>query len=98
MREHLAGMSGTGESRQGHELDEPSARLHMQSLSGRGKYRHALQFHTQLCEKLFDVMGAEPGPELRDLYQDVLRRQAGTGVVPTARPVAATARPHQLPR
>ncbi|MFD9738118.1 ATP-binding protein [Umezawaea sp. NPDC059074] len=98
LREHLEVMSGTGMIRQEHELDEIFAFQHMQALNGLGKYPHALEFHSQFCERLFDVMGAEPGPELRDLYQEVLRRQAGTGVVAPEPPKAEPSRPQQLPR
>ncbi|PRY36384.1 AfsR/SARP family transcriptional regulator [Umezawaea tangerina] len=98
LEEHLQVMSGTGKIRQDHEFDEIFARQHMQSLRGLGKYPHALEFHTHFSERLFDEMGAEPGPELRDLYQDVLRRQAGTGVAPVEQPAAGLSRPHQLPR
>jgi DNA-binding SARP family transcriptional activator/tetratricopeptide (TPR) repeat protein len=98
LEEHLQVMSGTGKIRQDYEFDEIFARQHMQSLKGLGKYPHALEFHAHFSERLFDEMGAEPGPELRDLYQDVLRRQAGTGVVVAEQPAVDPPRPHQLPR
>jgi tetratricopeptide (TPR) repeat protein len=98
LHEHLEVMIGTGKIRENHEFDEIFALQHMRALNGLGKYPHALEFHTRFCERLFDHMGAEPGPELRNLYQEVLRRQAGTGVVANERPPSETPWPHQLPR
>lgn len=98
LSENLEVMSETGRLTQDHELDETLAFQHMRSLNGLGKYPRALEFHSQFCERLFDAMGAEPGPELRNLRQDILRKQAGTGVTAprrTAEPPPAP--PEQLP-
>lgn len=95
LHEHFEVMTETGRLNQEHEEDETFALQHLRSLHGLGRYPTALEFHSRFCEHLFDSMGIEPGPEMRTLYQDILRKQAGTGVVSHR---SAVEPPHQLPR
>lgn len=94
LREHAEVQGEAGRLTREHDLDENFARLYLQSLDGLGKYARALDFHARFCAHLFEVTGGEPGPELRRVYQGILRKQAGTG------PAGGTARrtPRDLPR
>lgn len=93
--EHVEAMGEAGRLAQEHELDEVLARLYMRSLEGQGKYAAALEYHERFCERLFEATGAEQGPELRAVYQSVVRKQAGTATTST-KPQHVP--PRQLPR
>ncbi|WP_433269360.1 tetratricopeptide repeat protein [Actinosynnema sp. CS-041913] len=95
LREHVEVMGEAGRLAREHELDENFARLYIQSLDGLGRYARALEFHARFCAHLFDETGAEPGPELRGVYQDILRKQAGTA---PAEPAPRRSPPRDLPR
>ncbi|XVV05077.1 BTAD domain-containing putative transcriptional regulator [Actinosynnema sp. CA-248983] len=87
-------MGEAGRLTREHRLDERLARIYLRSLDGLGKYATALEFHEEFRAHLFDELGAAPGPELRGVYHDILRKQADTGpVAPPRRPP-----PRDLPR
>ncbi|MFE2757507.1 tetratricopeptide repeat protein [Actinosynnema sp. NPDC059335] len=93
--DHVEAMGEAGRLTQEHELDEVLARLYMRSLEGQGKYAAALEYHERFCERLFEATGAEQGPELRAVYQSIVRKQVGTATT-SARPERVP--PRQLPR
>ncbi len=74
-------MSAAGRLVDEHDTEEMFARHYMRSLDGMGKYSKALEFYTEFCSRLEYAIGAEPGPEMRSLYQAVLQKQAGTAIV-----------------
>lgn len=74
-------MSAVGRLVDEHDTEEMFARHYMRSLDGMGKYSKALEFYTEFCSRLEYAIGAEPGPEMRTLYQAVLQKQAGTAIV-----------------
>jgi DNA-binding SARP family transcriptional activator/tetratricopeptide (TPR) repeat protein len=74
-------MSAVGRLVDEHDTEEMFARHYMRSLDGMGKYSKALEFYTEFCSRLEYAIGAEPGPEMRALYQAVLQKQAGTAIV-----------------
>ncbi|KJK34329.1 hypothetical protein UK23_43735 [Lentzea aerocolonigenes] len=81
MGEYSEVMSAVGRLVDEHDTEEMFARHYMRSLDGMGKYSKALEFYAEFCSRLEYAIGAEPGPEMRELYQSVLRKQAGTAVV-----------------
>ncbi|MEV0677956.1 BTAD domain-containing putative transcriptional regulator [Actinosynnema sp. NPDC050436] len=95
LREHVEVMGEAGRLTREHRLNENFARLYIQSLDGLGEYARALEFHARFCEHLYDEAGVEPGPELRRIYQGILRKQAGTA---PAGPPNRRALPQELPR
>ncbi|MBM7860496.1 AfsR/SARP family transcriptional regulator [Lentzea nigeriaca] len=74
-------MSAVGRLVDEHDTEEMFARHYMRSLDGMGKYSKALEFYSEFCSRLEYAVGAEPGPEMRELYRAVLRKQAGTAIV-----------------
>lgn len=81
----------------GHPLDERVAGQYMLSLHEGGRAADALQHYRQVRARLVSELGAEPGPELRDVHRRILtadprpagsRRTAGGGRTP---------KPQQLP-
>ncbi|MFE2755930.1 tetratricopeptide repeat protein [Actinosynnema sp. NPDC059335] len=66
--------------------NEYFAGLYMRSLDALGRYSAALEFYEDFRERLLDHVGAEPGPELRAVNKNLLRKQA-----------SAAAPPHQIP-
>ncbi|RDI33096.1 AfsR/SARP family transcriptional regulator [Lentzea flaviverrucosa] len=87
-------MSAVGRLVDEHDTEEMFARHYMRSLDGMGKYSRALEFYTEFCARLEYMIGAEPGPEMRALYQAVLQKQAGTAIVSKIEPEP----PQQLER
>ncbi|MDR6598542.1 tetratricopeptide repeat protein [Saccharothrix longispora] len=88
--EHLEVMAEAGRLTATLAPDEAFAGLYMRSLDALGRYSAALHFYAAFCHRLFEHIGAEPGPQLRDLYRSILRKQnstASSGVRP----------PHQIP-
>ncbi|GLZ31940.1 SARP family transcriptional regulator [Lentzea sp. NBRC 105346] len=77
-------MSAVGRLTEEHATEETFVRQYMESLDGVGKYPKALEVYEDFCALLDQELGAEPGPEMRTLYQAILRKQAGTGVVAKA--------------
>ncbi|CAL9618931.1 Regulatory protein AfsR [Actinosynnema sp. ALI-1.44] len=87
-------MGEAGRLTREHRLDERFARIYLRSLDGLGKYATAVEFHEEFRALLFDELGAAPGPELRGVYHDILRKQADTGTTPPPRRPP----PRDLPR
>ncbi|MER5264900.1 tetratricopeptide repeat protein [Actinosynnema sp. NPDC002837] len=88
--EHLEVMAEAGRLTATQAPDEAFAGLYLRSLDALGRYSTALDFYAVFCQRLFEHVGAEPGPELRDLYKSILRKQESTAV-------SGTTAPHQLP-
>ncbi|NUT97608.1 MAG: tetratricopeptide repeat protein [Saccharothrix sp.] len=87
-------MGEAGRLTREHRLDERLARIYLRSLDGLGEYATALEFHEEFRTHLFAEIGSAPGPELRGVYHDILRKQADTGpATPPRRPP-----PRDLPR
>ena len=77
-----------------HPADERLASQLMRALYVSGRQAEALRWFEQTRQRLADELGADPGPELQTLHQQILRVDTSLAV-----PDAATARPvpRQLP-
>ncbi|ROP38046.1 AfsR/SARP family transcriptional regulator [Saccharothrix texasensis] len=89
--EHLEVVAEAGRLMAALDPDEAFAALYIRSLDALGRHSAALDFYAGFCRRLFEHVGAEPGPQLRDLYKRILRKQAGTATAPVEPP-------RQLPR
>jgi DNA-binding SARP family transcriptional activator/DNA-binding XRE family transcriptional regulator len=86
-------------------LHEPAHARLMVALAGSGQQAAALRVFMELRDRLVGELGLDPGPELRDLHQAILRNElVGAGHSPEApsmpaRQLVVTARPvpTQLP-
>ncbi|MFF9480115.1 BTAD domain-containing putative transcriptional regulator [Streptomyces sp. NPDC014733] len=78
-----------------HPLDEPLQTLRLRALRAAGRTAQALAAYEEIRRDIADRLGADPGPELRELHGELLRPggTAGTAgtVVPTG--TAGTAAP-----
>ena len=74
-------------------LAEPLEALLMRALHAAGRGAEALDRYTAIRQRLADELGADPGPELRAVHQDILRGQRPAVVAP---PTTVPA-PAQLP-
>jgi DNA-binding SARP family transcriptional activator/tetratricopeptide (TPR) repeat protein len=97
-----------------HPLVEPVAAALMSALCDAERTAEALECYARIRERLRDELGADPGADLRSLYQEILRGgtqprrakpaghdtapAAGTAPTPAPSAVAAVAVPAQLPR
>ncbi|MBW4720708.1 AfsR/SARP family transcriptional regulator [Saccharothrix obliqua] len=93
--EHVEVLGDAGRLSRAHATDETFARLYIQSLDRSGKHVEAFQAHSEFRERLVELTGAEPGPELRRVYRDLLRKQSGADPVPDTRVHLV---PRDLPR
>jgi DNA-binding SARP family transcriptional activator/tetratricopeptide (TPR) repeat protein len=90
-----------------HPLIEPLTGALMRALVATGRHAEALDCYAAARARLVDELGTEPGPELRAVYEAVLRGEPASGApaAPVPAPVAAPApapesapvRPRQLP-
>ncbi|MEU9111743.1 BTAD domain-containing putative transcriptional regulator [Streptomyces sp. NPDC048483] len=68
--------------------DESLTALRMRALYGSGRQAAALSAYQDMCERLRDELGVDPGEELRRVHQAVLRQDEeqllGPAVVPAA--------------
>lgn len=82
-----------------HPLLEPLTAVLMQALHAAGRDAEALERYADLRHRLADALGADPGPELQQLHQAILRGDpvppASAGPPPERPPPAV--RPAQLP-
>ena len=80
-----------------HPLDEQLVARLMTALYRNGRQADALAAHTAAASRLDDELGVDPGPELRALYQQVLRQEVPPA--PQQRPAPNPAAPDapQLP-
>jgi DNA-binding SARP family transcriptional activator len=86
----------------GRPLQEKLWALYMRALYGDGRQAEALEVYEQARNRIADELGVDPGPELRQLYHQILTADgeqailpvtpAGPGPVPAPAPV-----PAQLP-
>lgn len=81
-----------------HPLAEPLAGLQMIALYRSGRQEAALEVYTRLRRRLVAELGDEPGVELRELHERILRRDPALDLAPAPAPVAlAGTVPAQLP-
>ncbi|GAA3862618.1 BTAD domain-containing putative transcriptional regulator [Saccharothrix violaceirubra] len=78
-----------------HPLDERGTAQLMLALYRNGRQADALEHYRRLRTRLVDELGAEPGPELRELHRRILRDDAGLEASP--RPVTAADPPPERP-
>ncbi|WP_158846403.1 AfsR/SARP family transcriptional regulator [Saccharothrix deserti] len=88
--DHLEVMAEAGRLTATQAPDEAFAGLYIRSLDALGRYSTALDFYAVFSRRLLEHVGAEPGPELRDLYRSILRKQESTAY-------AGVVVPHQVP-
>jgi DNA-binding SARP family transcriptional activator/tetratricopeptide (TPR) repeat protein len=86
-----------------HPLVEPLVAVQMRALVAAGRGAEALDAYERARRQLVEQLGADPGPELRDLHQGVLRGDLEPAesapvapAVPSARPVAASPAPADI--
>jgi DNA-binding SARP family transcriptional activator len=79
-----------------HPLREDLWSRLMLALCGAGRMAEALQAFQQARRVLLDELGTEPGSELQDLHQQILRKATPTSSAP-APPAQLPAVPRQLP-
>ncbi|WP_436994847.1 AfsR/SARP family transcriptional regulator [Streptomyces sp. enrichment culture] len=75
----------------GEPYDEPLAALRMRALYGGGQQAEALAVYQEVRRLLLDELGVEPGEELRDVHQAVLRRDTPRLLGRSAEPGAPAA-------
>ncbi|WP_351224536.1 BTAD domain-containing putative transcriptional regulator [Streptomyces sp. NPDC002133] len=73
-----AALAGLAELTTAHPLDEAVHALHVRALRAAGRPAEALQAYEQIRAALAEHLGTDPGPELRALYQDLLRPAVST--------------------
>uniref|UniRef100_UPI002A83F596 ATP-binding protein n=1 Tax=Streptomyces sp. CRN 30 TaxID=3075613 RepID=UPI002A83F596 len=73
-----------------HPLDEPLQALRLRALRDAGRPAEALAAYADVRRLLADRLGAEPGPELRALHEDLLNPGDAPGPPSAARPTAPT--------
>ncbi|WP_405741495.1 winged helix-turn-helix domain-containing protein [Streptomyces sp. NBC_01525] len=68
-----------------HPLDEPLQALRLRALRAAGRTAQALAAYEEVRVGIADRLGADPGPELRELHGELLRSgPVGEGVAPSA--------------
>ncbi|MFH9422890.1 AfsR/SARP family transcriptional regulator [Streptomyces sp. NPDC017529] len=60
-----------------HPLDEPLQALRLRALRAAGRTAEALDAYASVRAVLADRLGADPGPELRELHGELLRSEGG---------------------
>ncbi|GAA3793960.1 hypothetical protein GCM10022226_11560 [Sphaerisporangium flaviroseum] len=71
-----------------HPFAEPLAGVLIRALAAAGRHAEALDYYASIRAHLIDKLGTEPGPELREVHQEILRgnlSRAATGRLPTQR-------------
>ncbi|MFC4631348.1 BTAD domain-containing putative transcriptional regulator [Promicromonospora alba] len=74
--EHAGVLPGVAAAAEKHPLDERLAGQLMLALYRCGRQSDALAHYRLLQERLADELGSDPGPELRELHQRILRHDA----------------------
>lgn len=82
---------------EGHPADEEFVALYMRALYLSGRQSDALTVYRELRSRLVTEQGAEPGPTLVALHQQILRRELTLAAVPAAPPVTEPTVPDSLP-
>jgi DNA-binding SARP family transcriptional activator len=80
-----------------HPLDERVAAQYMLALYRSGRQADALYQYRLTRKQLDDDVGVEPGPELRDLYQSILRSAPELNVPAASHVATRPPMPRQLP-
>jgi DNA-binding SARP family transcriptional activator/tetratricopeptide (TPR) repeat protein len=80
-----------------HPLDERLAAQFMLALYRSGGQSEALHHYQRMRQQLADDLGVDPGPELQDLYQRILRNAAELSTAPKQSASARPPVPRQLP-
>jgi DNA-binding SARP family transcriptional activator len=80
-----------------HPLDERLAAQLMLALYRSGRQADALSHYQRTRQQLHDELGVDPGPQLQDLHQRILRNAPGLGTTRTAPAAARPPVPRQLP-
>jgi DNA-binding SARP family transcriptional activator len=78
-----------------HPLVEPLTAVYLRALHGAGRTAAALDYYAAARRRLVDDLGIEPGPELRQAHQAILRGEAEPAGPATRR--QPLPRPAQLP-
>ncbi|MFI5925646.1 AfsR/SARP family transcriptional regulator [Micromonospora sp. NPDC051543] len=73
-----------------HPLDEPVAAVLLHALAAAGRGAQALTYYARLRDRLADALGVDPGIELRQLHEAILRGEV-TSPTPEVSPVPAGA-------
>ncbi|MFD3574605.1 BTAD domain-containing putative transcriptional regulator [Streptomyces sp. NPDC058644] len=77
----------------GHPLDEPLQALRLRALRDAGRPAQALAAYDGVRRLIADRIGADPGPELRTLHEELLHGQTPHSPRPPATPVRPPERP-----
>jgi DNA-binding SARP family transcriptional activator len=81
-----------------HPLREGLWGLLMRALSGAGRQAEALETYARAREVIADELGVDPGPDLQQLYQDILNADAASSAGPAGARAATRAGPaHPAP-
>ncbi|MEV0226650.1 BTAD domain-containing putative transcriptional regulator [Streptomyces sp. NPDC050704] len=78
--------------------DESLVALRMRALYGSERQAEALTVHQDMCERLRDELGVDPGDELRRVHEAVLRRDDERLLGPAAARSSSAAAPPDRPR
>ncbi|MFC4588698.1 AfsR/SARP family transcriptional regulator [Sphaerisporangium corydalis] len=86
-----------GELAAGYPFAEPLAGVLIRALAAAGRHAEALDTYAGVRAHLVDKLGAEPGPELREIHQAILRGSPSAGTRRPREARAARPVPAQLP-
>ncbi|TWF81680.1 putative ATPase [Pseudonocardia hierapolitana] len=95
---HAELLAGLAAALRAHPLDERLAGQLMLAQHRSGRQADALETHRQVRERLVDELGADPGPALRAVHQQILGGDPGSvAPLPPAPPPAPASRGPALP-
>ncbi|MGW2224261.1 BTAD domain-containing putative transcriptional regulator [Streptomyces formicae] len=77
--EHHRAVALLGQEAAAHPLREPLIAALIRALNRTGRQSDALEQYHRTREELADAMGVDPGPVLREAYEEVLEGTAGAG-------------------
>ena len=79
LRDFSAVLSEASRLTQEYETSEPVALRLMQGLDAVGDHAQALTIYEHFSKRVLEVVGSEPGPEIRALRREIIRKQAPVG-------------------